>query len=56
LARQVIEGVAVTAAAPSSFDCDVIVKFVGGMTYGIVLGENESTLSHGGGEKSLFLH
>jgi hypothetical protein len=26
MARQLIEGVAVTAAAPFSFDCEVIVK------------------------------
>jgi len=39
-ARQVIQGVAVTAAAPFSFDCDVFVKFVGGMTSRIGHGEN----------------
>ena len=39
-ARQVIQGVAVTAAAPFSFDCDVIVEFVGGMTSRIGHGEN----------------
>jgi hypothetical protein len=40
MAHQAIQGVAVTAAAPFSFDYDVITKFVGGMTYGIGHGEN----------------
>ena len=52
-ARQNFQGVAAHAVAPFSFDCEVFVKFVGGMTSGIMHGESSRVPStdHRGGDR-----